>query len=77
MNNLIHIHFYATLKRYAPDVDEPYPITPGMSVNEVLIRLHVPLDNIQLIFVNGKKASPKTILKGGDRIGIFPPIGGG
>ena len=77
MNDLIHINFYSTLKRFTPEPDKPYPIVPGMSIKDVLISLHVPLEDIKLIFVDGKKAGIDTELRGGERIGIFPPIGGG
>ena len=31
----------------------------------------------KLVFINGRRATLNTILKDGDRLGVFPPIGGG
>jgi molybdopterin converting factor small subunit len=41
------------------------------------MKLKVPLDDVQLIFINGIKAGLSTSLNGGERVGVFPPIGGG
>jgi molybdopterin converting factor small subunit len=40
-------------------------------------RLGIPLEKARLVFVNGKKADLETVLHGGERVGIFPPVGGG
>lgn len=77
MTEHIHIRLFSTLNRFETDPDKPYPIIPGMSVKEVLVQLNIPLDDIKLIFVNGKKAGIETCLEGGERVGIFPPVGGG
>ena len=77
MSDHIQIRLFSTLKRFYPDPKKPYPITPGMSVKDILNRLKVPFDDIKLVFINGKKADFQTTLKGGERVGIFPPIGGG
>jgi molybdopterin converting factor small subunit len=39
--------------------------------------LEIPADQIKLVFVDGAKAKLTTILDGGERVGIFPPVGGG
>ncbi len=40
-------------------------------------KLKVPREEIKTTFVNGKWEEDNYFLKDGDRIGIFPPIGGG
>jgi hypothetical protein len=42
-----------------------------------LEQLKIPPDSIKLVFLNGVHANGDEILKDGDRIGAFPPIGGG
>ena len=44
---------------------------------ELVRRLDIPLEEIKLVFVNGAAASLDTVLADGDRVGIFPPVGGG
>ena len=43
----------------------------------LLEKLRVPLDQVKLIFVDSKKADMNMKLKGGERVGIFPAVGGG
>jgi sulfur-carrier protein len=39
--------------------------------------LPITATDAKLVFVDGKRAQPDTPLHGGERIGIFPPVGGG
>ncbi len=77
MQVYITIKLFATLKKYLPASAEHYSINPGVSVGELLGELQIPASQAKLIFINGKKGDSDTILNGGDRIGIFPPVGGG
>jgi molybdopterin converting factor small subunit len=77
MKTYITIKLFATLKKYLPASAEHYPINPGVSVGELLGELQLPASLAKLIFVNGKKGESDTVLNSGDRIGIFPPVGGG
>lgn len=74
----IHIRLYATLKRFMSSTpDGSLTIEPGTTVGQVLKVLGVPESEAKLIFVDSKKASLETALTGGERVGIFPPVGGG
>ena len=53
------------------------PIEPGITIRDLLARLRISEDQARLIFVDGIKKKPETILTGGEKIGIFPPVGGG
>jgi molybdopterin converting factor small subunit len=77
MKIAIDLRLYATLQKYTPAQADQYPIEPGMRLAELVSRLGIPLAQSKLFFVNGRKGDPETILKGGDRVAIFPPIGGG
>jgi molybdopterin converting factor small subunit len=46
-------------------------------VKHLLEKLGVPEDDVRLIFINGIKGNLTSILTDGDRLGIFPPVGGG
>jgi hypothetical protein len=37
----------------------------------------VPLEKAKLVFINGKVGALDDQLQGGERVGVFPPVGGG
>lgn len=51
----------------------PSPVT----VSELVDALALPREEIKLIFLNGVHARMDSMVNDGDRIGLFPPIGGG
>ena len=74
----IEIRLFASLKKYLPaDSASSYPVEPGIPLSVVLDRLAVPEDEVKLVFVDGVKKGTGILLQGGERIGVFPPIGGG
>ncbi|MBW1696861.1 MAG: MoaD/ThiS family protein [Deltaproteobacteria bacterium] len=74
----IRIKLFATLNKFMPkDGADTVSFFPGMTVRSLLSQLHIPESEAKLIFINGKKASLGTELHPGDRVGIFPPVGGG
>ncbi|MCD6489219.1 MAG: MoaD/ThiS family protein [Thermodesulfobacterium sp.] len=44
---------------------------------DVLNRLGIKLEEVAIILVNGMNVEPEYILKDGDYISLFPPVGGG
>jgi len=73
----VQIKLFASLKKYLPESADQYPIEPGISIQDLLIGLQVPLKEAKLIFVNGVKSDADALLRGGERVGVFPPVGGG
>jgi molybdopterin converting factor small subunit len=73
----VAIRLYATLSPKTPESADAFPITKGETVRDILKRLSIPETDAKLVFVNAKKSPMTTVLSGGERIGIFPPIGGG
>lgn len=73
----ITIKLFASLKRFLPASSENYPIEPGITVKKLLDELSVPRDEVKIIFIDGVKHDLGSILKGGERVGIFPAVGGG
>ena len=73
----IQLKLFAALTPLSPENADRVPIEPGISVKELLDRLEVPIAKAHLIFVNGVKRSLDTLLMGGERVGIFPPVAGG
>ena len=77
MKPYITIKLFATLSKYTPRETEKYPITPGTTVRDLLALLGVPEDDAKLIFIDNIKGDIDSILYGGERIAVFPPVGGG
>jgi molybdopterin converting factor small subunit len=77
MNPTVELKLFATLNKYLPADADRFAINAGSSVFDVIKALQIPEKEAKLIFVNGSKGSLETVLKGGERIGIFPPVGGG
>lgn len=77
MESHIEIKLFATLQRFMPASAKNYAIETGTTVRALLKQLDIPENKARLVFINGIKAELTTVLKGGERIGIFPPVGGG
>ncbi len=77
----IEIRTFATLAVYSRhpgiDKDSGLEITNGSTVKMLIEILGIPEDHIKLIFVNGRHNKIDTVLSEGDRVGLFPPVGGG
>ena len=73
----IKINLFASLKKFTPVSSDSYPVKPGITVKTLLEELCVPEDEVKLVFIDGVKHDLASILKGGERVGIFPAVGGG
>ena len=74
---LVDVHLFATLRRETGDSQQMLKLRAGTSVSDVVERLAIPEMEIHLLFVNGRVASLDQTLHDGDRLALFPPIGGG
>jgi len=75
------IFLNATLRRHVPGYN-PYEgvrlrVSPNTPVSQVIAALGLPPEEVTLILVDGQRRSPEFLLSGGERLGLFPPIGGG
>lgn len=73
----ITVKCFASLASFQPADAEAFPITAGETVARLLARLGIPEGGAALIFVNNVHGTLDTVLRDGDTIGFFPPIGGG
>lgn len=73
----IQIRCYATLAKYQPSSGDEFPVDPGSTVIDVAHGLNIELEEIKVAFVNGKHAPLATGLEDGDRVALFPAVGGG
>jgi len=73
----IEIKCFATLAPRLPDNAADYPAEPGETVRSLIAKLDIPEGDIALIFINSARAYLDSEIKDGDRVGLFPPVGGG
>jgi len=77
---VIEVRLYATLRRYRPSIPNGVftaDIPDGISVAELVEKLEIDPAEIHMIMVNGISRGMDCILADSDRIGLFPPVGGG
>jgi molybdopterin converting factor small subunit len=73
----IDLRLFATLAAHMPPEADHYPIECGITVGHLLERLRVPATDVKLVFINGTRGGLHSSLRGGERVGVFPPVGGG
>ena len=76
-NRYIDIKLFATLKEFSPDNAGRFVINRGMTMRNLIKKLGIPDEKAKLIFINGVKGDLESVLYGEERVGIFPPLGGG
>jgi sulfur-carrier protein len=78
---VLQVFLNATLRRYVPGYNPHQGISlevaVGITVAGVLAQLGLPAHEVTLIMVNGRRQEADWVLQGGERLGLFPPIGGG
>ncbi len=77
----LQIFLNATLRHYVPDYN-PYQgisleVAPRTRVSQVILQLSLPAKEVTLIMVDGRRQEADFVLQGKERLGLFPPIGGG
>ncbi len=77
----IEINLFINFTQYLPENSDGHKAVmefkEGTSVRDVLLHLEIPIDKVKLVFVNGIHTQMEDKLKDGDRMGVFPPLGGG
>lgn len=77
----ITLRVYATLCRHVPGAVAGGPLdvdlNDGATLADLFGKMAIPEREVKTAFVNGKIRKPDWLLEEGDRVGIFPPVGGG
>ena len=77
----IEVRSYAALQQYNPKLKIGDPLAMGLNnetkLEDLLAELKLPKEEANTVFVNGRWEGEHYILRDGDKIFIFPPIGGG
>ena len=77
---VVEVRLYATLRRYTPASPNgvvSIDIAEGATVVDILKKISIDPAEIHLVMVNGIGCELEKILSSGDRVGLFPPVGGG
>lgn len=77
MKSHIQIKLFASLQKFTPASADNFAIEAGITVGELIQQLDVPQELIKIVFIDNVHAEFTSVLKGGERVGIFPPVGGG
>lgn len=77
MSHTISLKLFASLAKRAPENADAFPVAPGATVLELVRQLNIPLKEAKLVFINNRRVELDTVIQDGDRVGIFPPVGGG
>ena len=73
----IELRLFADLSKYLPENSKNFQINNNTNVEQLLLLLGINNNRAKIIFINGRKKDLNDCLKQGDRVGIFPPVGGG
>lgn len=73
----ITVKCFATLNPFQPADEEHFPLQPGETAGDVIRRLGIDPGMVAVLFVNGTHAAQDKVLSEGDRVSLFPAVGGG
>jgi sulfur carrier protein ThiS len=75
MKGKTEVYLYGSLRR-GPGESIASPVLDNLdepiSLGELIHRLHIQPDQVQLVMVNHRAISPDHVIQPGDRVSIFP-----
>ena len=77
---VIEVRLYATLRQYFPSSSTgvvAVDVQEGITLSELISALEIDKNEVKMMMVNGTAAEGALKLTDGDRVGLFPPVGGG
>jgi sulfur carrier protein ThiS len=77
MEKRIQLELQSTLKRFLPADHESYAIGSGFKVRDILQQLGIAEYEVNLVFIDGIPANLDSAIEGGERVMLYPPLGGG
>lgn len=77
----VRVKLFATLTRLLPGTRAGVPFAMDLAdwstIEDLASILKVPEGEVRIVFVNGIVQPQSYVLREGDEVGLFPPIGGG
>jgi sulfur-carrier protein len=72
----ITVKLFATLRDFGPKIQE-MSVSENSTIEKAVKSLNLPEEIPLLTIVNGVHTDPEEMLKEGDVLALFPPVGGG
>jgi sulfur-carrier protein len=76
MSGHIDLKLFADLRKFRPG-SGPVSIEGPCKIGPLLDRLGIPGKKAAIIMLNNKHATLRDTVSPGDRLAVFPPLGGG
>lgn len=77
----VTVKLYATLRRFFPDYDPDRGIDAkveeGSTIENLIQTLELPPNEARVILIRGISKKSTDVVKDGDQVNIFTPLGGG
>ena len=77
----VEVRLYASLRKYHPNRGSSEALIIELddkaNLANLVDKLKIPKEEIAITMVNGRQEEKSYLLQEGDRIGLFPLIGGG
>ncbi|MCK4356156.1 MoaD/ThiS family protein [Candidatus Bipolaricaulota bacterium] len=77
----VEVRLHASLERIRPGLKAgealPLELKEGTTVERMVEALDIPKKGIHLVVVNGRTRPLDHPVSDGDRVALFPPVGGG
>jgi sulfur carrier protein ThiS len=75
----VRVELQSYLDQYAPGDDPKFSleIPDGATINDVIRKLGIPVDQAAVLTLGDDAAEPTQVLKDGDRVTVIPPVAGG
>jgi len=77
----VTVTLYATLIRYHPEDKRNEPFTvelpEGATVKDLIEKVGIKEGEAKQVFIENRSRPEDHVLKKGDKVAIFPPVGGG
>ena len=72
----VNVKLFASLRegRFKAEKTE---LTDDSRVIDVIEKYDLPLEEVAICYVNGRDADNDHVLRDGDTVSLFPPVGGG
>jgi len=78
---VLKVFLSSTLRQYVPGYNPSegaeFSMNRKTTVSELCKLMNIPMAKIKIVMVNGKSEPFDYKLQGDERVGLFPPVGGG
>ena len=73
---MIEVRLFATLREGRGKV-QMLPAEDYACAGDIIRHLDIPVEEVAILLINGFHKKPQDLVKDGDVVALFPPVGGG